>query len=46
MPLKLERRLKAEAKSKGLRGKRANAYVYGTMRKSGWRPRKRRFLGL
>lgn len=35
MPKKMERALKSEAKSKGLSGKRANAYVYGTMRKAG-----------
>ena len=34
----MERKLKAEAKKKGFSGKRADAYVYGTMRKQGWRP--------
>ena len=35
----MEKKLKAEAKSKGLRGDRANAYVYGTMqKKTNWRP--------
>lgn len=38
MPVKMERKLKAEAKKKGFSGKRADAYVYGTMRKQGWRP--------
>lgn len=38
MPKKLERQLKAQAKKKGLKGKRADAYVYGTMRKTGWVP--------
>ena len=38
MPRKLERALKAEAKKKGLKGDRADAYVYGTMRKTGWVP--------
>ena len=38
MPKKLERALKAEAKKKGLKGERADAYVYGTMRKTGWVP--------
>ena len=38
MPAKMERKLKAEAKKKGLSGERADAYVYGTMRKTGWRP--------
>ena len=41
MPKKLERRLKKEVNKKGLKGKRANAYVYGTMRKLGWRPKKK-----
>ena len=38
MPVKMERKLKAEAKKKGFSGKRADAYVYGTMRKQGWKP--------
>lgn len=38
MPKKMERSLKAEAKKKGLKGERADAYVYGTMRKTGWKP--------
>ena len=38
MPEKLERELKAEAKKKGFSGKRKNAYIYGTMRKTGWVP--------
>lgn len=40
MPDKMERKLKAEAKKKGLTGARAYAYVYGTMRKTGWKPSK------
>jgi hypothetical protein len=38
MPEKLEKELKAEARRKGLKGKRARAYVYGTLRKTGWKP--------
>lgn len=38
MPKKMERELKAEAKKKGLKGARADAYVYGTLRKTGWKP--------
>ncbi len=38
MPAKMEKALKREAKKKGLGGKRAAAYVYGTMRKTGWVP--------
>lgn len=38
MPKKLERELKKQAKKKGLTGERADRYVYGTMRKTGWVP--------
>jgi hypothetical protein len=38
MPKAEEAKLKREAKKKGLRGKRASAYVYGTLRKEGWKP--------
>jgi len=40
MPKKLERRLKRQAKKKGLKGKRKGAYIYGTLRKTGWKPKK------
>lgn len=39
MPKKLEKILKKEAKKRGLSGDRANAFVYGTLRKTGWKPR-------
>lgn len=43
MPAKLERKLKQEAKKKGLGKKRAGAYVYGTLRaKTGWKPSKKK----
>lgn len=42
MPKKLERELKARARKKGLKGERAAAYVYGTLRKTGWTPSRRR----
>ncbi len=42
MPKALERKLKAEAKKKGFKGERADRYVYGTLRKTGWRPKKRK----
>jgi hypothetical protein len=42
MPKALERKLKAEARRKHLPKRRAAAYVYGTLRKAGWRPRRRR----
>lgn len=38
MPKQMELDLKAEARKKGLTGKHADAYVYGTMRKTGWTP--------
>jgi len=38
MPKALERKLMAEAKKMGLTGERKDAYVYGTMRKTGWTP--------
>lgn len=42
MPKKIERKLKAEAHRKHLSKKRTGAYVYGTLRKMGWKPRRRR----
>jgi hypothetical protein len=42
MPKKLEKELKAEAKKKGLKGAKADAYIYGTMRKTGWTPGKKK----
>lgn len=41
MPIKLERKLKRTAKKKGLSGARQDAYVYGSLRKTGWKPKKR-----
>jgi hypothetical protein len=41
MPKKMEKELKAEARKKGLTGDRADRYVYGTMRKTGWEPKKK-----
>jgi len=38
MPEAMERELKAAARKRGLTGERANAYIYGTMRKTGWKP--------
>jgi hypothetical protein len=40
MPKALEERLKREGRKKGLKGERLRAYVYGTMRKAGWKPKK------
>ena len=38
MPKKLERKLMAEAKKRGYGKKRAAAFTYGTLRKTGWEP--------
>lgn len=40
MPKALEKELKKEANKKGLKGERKDAYVYGTLRKTGWKPKK------
>lgn len=40
MPKKMEQALKKAAHKKGLTGKRADKYVYGTLRKVGWKPKK------
>lgn len=40
MPKALHRKLAKKATKKGLKGKRKKAYVYGTMRKTGWKPSK------
>lgn len=45
MPKEMERKLKAQARAKGFSGERANAYVYGTMRKTGWKPSHQRGTG-
>lgn len=39
MPKKLERKLEREASKKHLTGERKDAYVYGTLRKEGWKPK-------
>jgi hypothetical protein len=38
LPKALEDKLKKEASKRGLKGERKDAYVYGTMRKTGWKP--------
>jgi hypothetical protein len=42
MPKALERKLQSEANQKGLSGKSKAAYVYGTLRKTGWKPSKKK----
>jgi len=41
MPKKLHRKLEKQARKKRLKGKRRDAYIYGTMQKKGWRPKKK-----
>lgn len=40
MPKKLEEELKKNAKKMGLKGEAFDAYVYGALRKTGWKPKK------
>jgi len=42
MPKALERQLIARARKLGFTGKRRDAYVYGTLRKTGWTPKRRK----
>ena len=42
MPKALEEKLKKEATTKGFDKKKSGAYVYGTMRKTGWVPPKQK----
>lgn len=42
MPKALEHKLMVEAAKKGLGKKRTGAYVYGTLRKMGWKPKRER----
>jgi hypothetical protein len=40
MPKAMEEALKREAAKKGLTGDRYNAFVYGSLRKIGWKPKR------
>lgn len=42
MPEELKKKLKKQAREKGLKGKRADAYVYSTMRSTGWKPKSKK----
>jgi hypothetical protein len=42
MPKKLEDKLVKEADKEGLKGKEKDAYVYGTLRKTGWKPERKK----
>ena len=44
MPKALEDKLKRQGKKKGLSGERLSAYIYGTMRETGWKPKRERKL--
>ncbi len=39
MPKQFEETLRKQARKKKLKGKHADAYVYGTLRKTGWKPK-------
>lgn len=40
MPEELEKKLKAKARSKGFTGEKFDAYVYGGLRNTGWKPKR------
>jgi len=42
MPKAIEKRLIKEAKKKRLSKTRTGAYVYGTLRKMGWKPKRKK----
>jgi hypothetical protein len=42
VPIKLERELLKEALKKHLTGKKKDAYVFGTLRQTGWVPKRER----
>lgn len=42
MPKTLERKLRRRARKKGLTGERADRYVYGALRRAGWKPKGKR----
>jgi hypothetical protein len=39
---KVEEKLREQARKKGLSGDRADAYVFGGKRKTGWKPKRER----
>lgn len=42
MPEAAKKKLKATARKRGYGKKRTDAYVYGGMRNTGWKPKKKR----
>lgn len=45
MPKALESKLKREAAKRGYSEERTGAFVFGTLRKSGWRPKREQRAG-
>jgi hypothetical protein len=41
MPKAMETSLKSQARKKGMSKERTGAYVYGALRKTGWKPKHR-----
>ena len=42
MPKELEEKLRRQGRKKGFKGDRLKAYLYGALRKTGWRPSRER----
>ena len=45
MPKEMERELRKQGIRKGFTGERLDAYVYGTLRKTGWKPSREKKKG-
>ena len=45
MPIEMEKALKKQAIKKHLSKKKMGAFIFGTMRKTGWKPSRERKLG-
>jgi len=44
MPKALEKQLRKQARKKGLTGVKRDAYIYGTLRRTGWKPSREKNL--
>ncbi len=42
MPKELHDKLKRQAEKKGFTGKRKQAYIFGTLRRTGWKPKRQK----
>lgn len=42
MPKALEKKLRQQGRKKGFKGERLDRYVYGALRKTGWKPKKKK----